>query len=158
MSLEFIHPDLRSLAVPIELLHEDSHNANDHNDASYKAIAASFIEFGQRKNLVVRREGMILEAGNGSLRALRDAGWTHLACIVCDDDEQRATAYGLADNQAARHSSWNFDQLRANVEETLESYGEVFGQMWTGDELTNILTEQVVAHVELGHAQNLYHH
>jgi hypothetical protein len=137
--IEYIHPDLRSLALPIESLHEDPRNANDHNAASLNAIAASFIEFGQRKNLVVRREGMILEAGSGTLQALRAAGWTHLACIVCDDDEQRAAAYGLADNQAARHATWNFDQLRANVEDTLAGYGDVLGQLWTGDELANIL-------------------
>lgn len=36
-TLEFIHPDLRHLAVPIELLNEDPDNANDHDDASGRA-------------------------------------------------------------------------------------------------------------------------
>jgi hypothetical protein len=140
MSLDFIHPDLRSLALPIESLNEDPRNANQHSAASRKAIAASMIEFGQRKPIVVRREGMIVEAGNGTLAALRAAGWTHLACVVCDDDEERATAYALADNQAARHAAWNFDQLRVNVEETLAGYGDVLGQLWTGDDLANIIS------------------
>jgi hypothetical protein len=143
VSIDFIHPDLRSLALPIESLNEDPRNANQHNDASRKAIAASMIEFGQRKPIVVRCEGMIVEAGNGTLAALRAAGWTHLACVVCDDDEERATAYALADNQAARHASWNFDQLRVNVEETLAGYGDVFGQLWAGDEIAGILSGNV---------------
>jgi hypothetical protein len=138
-TIDRIHPDLRSLALPIESLNEDPRNANDHNDASRAAIAASFIEFGQRKPIVVRREGMIVEAGNGTLAALRADGWTHLACVVCDDDEQRATAYGLADNQAARHATWNFEQLRTNVEESLAGYSNVLGQLWSGDQLANIL-------------------
>ena len=140
MSVDFIHPDLRPLALPIESLNEDPRNANQHNDASRKAIAASFLEFGQRKTIVVRREGMIVEAGNGTLAALRAAGWTHLACVVCNDDEERATAYALADNQAARHAAWNFDQLRSNVEETLASYGDVLGQLWCADDLANIIS------------------
>ncbi len=145
MSIDFIHPDLRSLALPIESLHEDPHNANQHSDASRKAIAASMIEFGQRKPIVVRREGMIVEAGNGTLAALRAAGWTHLACVVCDDDEERATAYALADNQAARHAAWNFDQLRVNVETTLASYGEVLGRLWCADDLANIISGNAAA-------------
>jgi hypothetical protein len=143
--LDRIHPDLRSLALPIDSLHEDPRNANDHNAASHKAIAASFIEFGQRKPIVVRREGMTVEAGNGTLAALRAAGWTHLACVVCDDDEARATAYGLADNQAAKHATWNFGQLRENVEATLAGYGAVLGNLWSGDQLANILADKAAA-------------
>jgi ParB-like chromosome segregation protein Spo0J len=75
-TIEFIHPDLRSLAIPIAELNEDPDNANTHGDDNLATIAESFKRFGQRKPLVVRREGMIVEAGNGQLAALRDAGWT----------------------------------------------------------------------------------
>ena len=138
-TLDRIHPSLRSLAIPIDELHEDPRNANLHDARGLSALAADFLEFGQRKNVVVRREGMIMEAGNGTLAALRDAGWTHLAGIICDDDEQRAAAYAIADNQTARLSAWDPDQLRDNLAAAMDEYGDVFGEMWTGDELAEIL-------------------
>lgn len=138
-TLEFIHPDLRHLAVPIELLSEDPENANDHDDASLASIAWSFQKFGQRKPIVVRREGMIAEAGSGTLAALRAAGWTHLACVVCDDDETTAMAYAIADNQSARLSKWNLPQLQVNVDTLLKRDYDLAGLGWSADELADIL-------------------
>jgi DNA modification methylase len=138
-TLELIHPDLRHLAIPIELLNEDPENANDHDDASLDSIAWSFQKFGQRKPIVVRREGMVAEAGSGSLSALRRAGWTHLACIICDDDESTAMAYGIADNQTARLAKWNIPQLQINVDTLLKRDYDISGLGWSADELADIL-------------------
>lgn len=138
--LKYIHPQLHDLALPIDSLNEDPSNANKHGDRNLAAIAESFKRFGQRKPLVVRREGMIVEAGNGTLAALRRAGWTHLACVVCDDDEQTAMAYGLADNQSARLAEWDFDNLQANVEALLGDGYDVGGLGWSGDELADIMS------------------
>jgi DNA modification methylase len=138
-TLELIHPDLRHLAIPIELLNEDPENANDHDDASLDSIAWSFQKFGQRKPIVVRREGMVAEAGSGSLSALRRAGWTHLACIICDDDESTAMAYGIADNQTARLAKWNIPQLQINVDTLLKRDYDLSGLGWSADELADIL-------------------
>jgi DNA modification methylase len=138
-TLELIHPDLRHLAVPIELLNEDPENANDHDEASLDSIAWSFQKFGQRKPIVVRREGMVAEAGSGSLSALRRAGWTHLACIICDDDESTAMAYGIADNQTARLAKWNIPQLQINVDTLLKRDYDISGLGWSADELADIL-------------------
>jgi hypothetical protein len=138
-TLELIHPDLRHLAIPIELLNEDPENANDHDEASLDSIAWSFQKFGQRKPIVVRREGMVAEAGSGSLSALRRAGWTHLACIICDDDESTAMAYGIADNQTARLAKWNIPQLQINVDTLLKRDYDLSGLGWSADELADIL-------------------
>ena len=143
--IDCIHPDLRSLAVPIEQLNEDPKNANSHTDCGLAAIAESFKRFGQRKPIVVRREGMIVEAGNGTLASLRAAGWTHLACIVCDDDEQTATAFALVDNQAGRLSHWNFDALRERVDELVQGGYDVQGLGWKADELADILAGKAQA-------------
>jgi hypothetical protein len=137
--LEYIHPQLRNLALPIDSLNEDPRNANKHDARNLASISESFKRFGQRKPLVVRRDGMVIEAGNGTLAALREAGWTHLACVVCDDDEQTAMAFGLADNQSARLAEWDFESLRANVDTLLGEGYDVAGLGWSGDELTDIL-------------------
>lgn len=120
-ALDKIHPDLRHLAVPIETLQDDPRNANTHNDRNLNAIAESFERFGQRKPLVVRREGMIIEAGNGAKQALMAKGWTHLAVIVCDDDESTAMAFALVDNQSARLSDWDFQRLGENLAELIDA-------------------------------------
>ena len=121
MSIDKIHPDLRHLAVPIDSLADDPRNANTHGERNLNAIAESFERFGQRKPLVVRREGRVIEAGNGAKQALMSKGWTHLAVIVCDDDESTAMAYALADNQSARLSDWNFQQLGENLAELIDA-------------------------------------
>lgn len=149
--IEYIHPDLRSLALPIDSLNEDPRNANAHNERSQATLSESFKRFGQRKPIVVRRTGMIVEAGNGTLAALRAAGWTHIACVLCDDDEQTATAYALIDNQAARLSRWDPDALRDRLDELTSQQYDVQALGWKADEIVTILAgkaEQLVASLE----------
>lgn len=121
MSIDKIHPDLRHLAVPIDSLADDPRNANTHGERNLNAIAESFERFGQRKPLVVRREGRVIEAGNGAKQALMAKGWTHIAVVECDDDADTAMAYALADNQSARLSDWNFQQLGENLAELIDA-------------------------------------
>jgi len=121
VSIDKIHPDLRHLAVPIESLADDPRNANTHGERNLNAIAESFERFGQRKPLVVRREGRVIEAGNGAKQALMAKGWTHIAVVECDDDADTAMAYALADNQSARLSDWNFQQLGENLAELIDA-------------------------------------
>ncbi|MDX1389296.1 MAG: ParB/RepB/Spo0J family partition protein, partial [Acidobacteriota bacterium] len=83
----------------------------DHPQSSVAAIRRSFERFGQREALVVRRSGMVTEAGNGRLMAARELGWTHLAAVIVDDDEATAAAYSVAANQTARVARWNRDVL-----------------------------------------------
>ena len=137
-TLDRIHPQLRALALPIGALNEDPANANAHNDASLAGISASFIQFGQRKPVVVRREGMVVEAGNGTLAALRAAGWTHLACVVCDDSEDTAKAYAIADNLTAQRASWNMEQLATNVGELLAADYDIGALCFSDEDLAQI--------------------
>ena len=144
-TLHLIHPDLRSLAVPIDELTEDPDNANTHNEFGQATLAALFVKFGQRKPIVVRREGMIVEAGNGTLAALRAEGWSHLACTICDDDAETAKAFALADNQSSKLSAWDPEQLRQNAEDLLAANYDVIGLGFQGDELADILAGKVGA-------------
>ena len=74
--LGHIADQLRPLAVEVSTLVEDPANARLHPTRNMEAITASLRRFGQRKPVVVRREGMIIEAGNGTLAAARAAGVT----------------------------------------------------------------------------------
>ena len=108
--LEHIAADLRPLAVEVSALSYDPENAKTHEDIG--AIKESLRAFGQRKPIVVNVNGMVAEAGNGTLEAFRDLGWEHIAVVKVDDDDHTHTAYALADNRSAeKGSTWNPDKL-----------------------------------------------
>ena len=99
------------MAVPIDSLHEDPANARVGHDLT--RIAASLKAYGQRKPIVANRlqDGKI-EAGNGTYRAARQLGWSHVAVVFVDDDPATAAAFGIADNRVAEFSRWDEDVLR----------------------------------------------
>src|SRR5512143_2473209 len=109
--LTYIAEGLRSLAVPIDSLHEDPANARTAHDVG--RIAASLLAYGQRKPIVANRlqDGKI-EAGNGTFRAARQLGWSHVAVVFVDDDPATAAAFGIADNRVAEFSRWDEDIFR----------------------------------------------
>ncbi len=135
--LSYIAEALRPLAVPIDSLHEDPANARMGHDVA--RIAASLKAYGQRKPIVANRlqEGKI-EAGNGTFRAGKQLGWTHLAAVFVDDDPATAAAYGVADNRVGEFSRWDEDVLREITSTT--------GDLFTGfepaelDELVGVST------------------
>ena len=98
---------LRGLAVPIASLVPDPANARRHPERNLAAVRASLAAYGQRKPLVVRRSGMIVEAGNGTLEAARALGWSHVAAVLVDDDAVAATGFALADNRSAELAEWD---------------------------------------------------
>lgn len=119
-----IAPDLLHLARPIASLREDPRNARRHGDRNLKAIAASLVEFQQQKPVIALADGTVI-AGNGTLRAALSLGWTELA-VVTFQDEAKARAYALADNQTALLATWDDDELRATLEELSGGDAAVF--------------------------------
>lgn len=119
--LSYITESLRPLAVPIESLHEDPANARVGHDVA--RIAASLKAYGQRKPIVVNRlqDGKI-EAGNGTYRAAKSLGWSHVAVVFVEDDPATAAAFGIADNRVAEFSRWDEEVLR----ELASSTGDLF--------------------------------
>lgn len=114
-----IAPDLAHLARPIASLREDPRNARRHGKANLAAIAASLDRFSQVKPIVALDDGTVI-AGNGTLVAARDElGWDQLA-VVTFEDEERARAFALADNQTALLASWDAEELAASLAEIAE--------------------------------------
>ncbi len=123
--LAYIAESLRPLAVPVESLHEDPANARVGHDVA--RIAASLKAYGQRKPIVANRlqKGKI-EAGNGTYRAAKQLGWSHLAVVFVDDDPATAAAFGIADNRVGEFSRWD--------EEVLREIAGTVGDLFTGFE------------------------
>ncbi len=55
---------IRALAVPLATLNPDPANARKHGPKNLDAMKASLAKFGQRKPIVVQRDGMVVRAGN----------------------------------------------------------------------------------------------
>jgi hypothetical protein len=101
------------LAVSIDSLHHDAANARRHGERNLDAIRASLAQFGQRKPIVVQRDGMIVRAGNGTLEAARALGWSEIAAVVIDEDGTKAAQFAIADNRTAELAEWDNETLTA---------------------------------------------
>jgi hypothetical protein len=122
-----INEALANLIQPLGILNSDPENARDHNEESYKAIAASYSEFGQQKPVVGVRESnntITVVDGNGQLEAARRLGWGGLAVVVLDDPT-KAKRYALAINRIAELSTWNPERLQAALTEISSQFGDI---------------------------------
>ena len=110
-----IHPQLTKLAVPIDSLVLDPKNARKHGSRNLDSIRASLDRFGQRKPVVVQAGTRVVRAGNGTVQALRDLGWTHVAAVVVEEADVEATAYALTDNRSAELAEWDWVVLEDSL-------------------------------------------
>src|SRR3990167_846566 len=134
---------LRDLAVPIASLSLDPANARLHPERNLNAIQASLRAYGQRKPLVVRRAGMIVTAGNGTLEAARALGWTHVAAVVVDDDALTATGYSIADNRTAELAEWDDEALARLLGELRLEEVDLDALGWSAAEVEALVAEAV---------------
>lgn len=102
---------LRFLAVPLASLNLDPANARLHGEKNLETLKASLAQFGQRKPVVVQKDGMIVRAGNGTVRAARALGWTEIAAVIVEDDNATASQYAIADNRTAELAEWDDEAL-----------------------------------------------
>ncbi len=113
---------LRGLAVDVTTLTPDPRNARQHGERNQRAVEYSLQTFGQRSPLVVQKTGdqLVVRAGNARLAAAQALGWTHVAVVVVEEDDDAAMAYALADNRTAELATWDHEIL-ASVFATLDS-------------------------------------
>jgi hypothetical protein len=123
---------LKKLAVPLAKLVPDPENARLHPERNMEAIKLSLGLYGQVKPLVVRKQSNVVVAGNGTLEAAKQLGWTKLACVFVDMTRAEAAGYGLADNRTAELAKWDIETV-ARLQKLIEEQG---GSMvgWSDDE------------------------
>lgn len=136
-----ISPTLQPLTVPIDSLILDPNNARLHPERNMEAIKLSLATYGQLKPLVVRRDTNTVIAGNGTLQAARELGWTELAVNYVDMGDGEAAGYGLADNRTAELAKWDVDVIEKLDKIVRESGGPTIG--WSKDELEALRCEWV---------------
>lgn len=94
--------------VQIETLTFDPSNARKHDDKNIEAIAGSLKLFGQRKPIVVTPDNVVV-AGNGTLQAAKNLGWTEIAIARTPRGWtwEQIKAFALADNRTAELAEWD---------------------------------------------------
>lgn len=137
--LNHIAEQLQFLALRVSDLTPDPANARRHPSRNLEAIKASLRLYGQRKPLVVRREGLVVEAGNGTLEAAKALGWTHIAAVLVDDDPVTATGYAIADNRTAELAVWDEEALAALLGQLQLEELDLDALGWSDDELSQLL-------------------
>jgi hypothetical protein len=122
--------DLRIETVKVDSLKFDPTNARKHHGKNLEAIAGSLQLFGQRKPIIVTPDNIVV-AGNGTLEAAKNLGWTEIAIsrTPVGWTWDQIKAFALADNRTAELAEWDAEVLKEQLLE-LDSVGwelEQFG-------------------------------
>jgi hypothetical protein len=95
--------------VDVSELHEDEDNARR---GSVDEIDRSLEEFGQHRFCVATRDGRIV-VGNHLYRTALRRGWKKIFVQWVDDDYNKGTRRGLADNRTGELAEWDLEVLAA---------------------------------------------
>lgn len=123
---------LRQLAVPIAGLVEMPNNPRRHNTKNLTYIRGSVERFQQVRPLVLAADGKTVIAGNGTLAAMRAAGYTMAAVVRSDLEGGEAEAFAVADNYAT-------DLSEFDVSAVLDIAGDMDRSMAELTRVTDIL-------------------
>ena len=96
--------------VELATLLHDPANVRQHDVRNLDAIKASLKRFGQQKPIVVDGDGIVV-AGNGTLAAFRELGWSQIDIVRTELKGAEAIAYAIADNRTAELANWDDSAL-----------------------------------------------
>lgn len=101
--------------ILLSTLVNDPNNARKHDKKNLMAIKGSLAKFGQQKPIVVDHNNVVI-AGNGTLQAAIELGWTEIDIVRSDLEGFNATAYALADNRTSELAEWDKTILNATLD------------------------------------------
>jgi len=104
---------LLALAVPIDSLRALPDNPRR---GDVDAVAASLSRFGQRKPIVVRKDDGTIIAGNHTWQAAKQLGWTEIAVVWTEDDDDTMKAFALADNRTSELGTYDEFALKKMID------------------------------------------
>lgn len=132
--LTHIQEHLRYLAFPVEKLNQDPENARSHPEKNFQEVKQSIEEYQVREALKVRKETLVIEAGNLRHRVIQDLGFDWAPVLLCDDDEEKATKFALADNRTGELGVWNQDVVVDQLNRASEDWDGLEGTGFTKED------------------------
>lgn len=130
-----ILPELRRLKVPVDSIEPHPDNPRRGN---IDLIAESLATNGQYKPVYVQKSTGYVVAGNHTLRAARQLGWTHIAARQLDIDDALALRVLLVDNRTSDVATYDDDELVRVLEGLVDAAG-LEGTGWVMDELEDLV-------------------
>lgn len=115
-------------------------NVRIHQKRNLDTIKKSMTEFGQYKNIVVRKGTNEILCGNGTYEAAKALGWTELECNLVDVDDEHAKALMIVDNRSSDLSQNDDKMLLDLLKDFDDSILDLAG--YTDDEVENMLKFQ----------------
>lgn len=131
-----IAPELQGSARPIEDCQPHPDNARKHN---LPRIAKSLNDHGQRTPIVVQASTGYIVKGNGTWTAAAQIlGWTEIAQVWQDLDDDQALQYLLADNKASDEAGYDTPKLVKALNKLVEGPG-LMETLWNNEELEDLI-------------------
>jgi len=127
-----IDPGIQHLATPVGELRAYARNPRRGN---VDAIADSLSAHGQYRPIVCRADGEVL-AGNHTLAAARQLGWSHVAAVRLDVDDDQALRIVPADNRTADLGTYDSEELISLLGELDTSLAGLYGTGWAAEDIT----------------------
>jgi DNA modification methylase len=119
----------------------DPSNVRKHSRRNLDAIKASLRKFGQQKPIVIDAKGIVL-AGNGTLTAAQELGWTEISATRTELTGVEATAFAIADNRTAELAEWD-EKLDEVLKSLLDAGQDLADLGFTEQELAKISSDLV---------------
>jgi len=94
----------------VDELAKDPKNRRLHDSRNIEAIKESLKEFGQQKPIVVDPKDKVV-AGNGTLEAASQLGWTEIDTVSTKLRGVKQRRYSAADNRTAELAKWDVEGL-----------------------------------------------
>jgi hypothetical protein len=139
-----IHESLLHLVVDISTLLPLEGNPRKGN---VDAIISSYSEFGQIRPIVIRPNSdgtATVIAGNHQLEAAKRLGWSVIAAVPYDVDNDRAIAFAIADNRTMELGYTEPELLNQMILEVNDVYPELLdGLGWDEFEIASLEREAI---------------
>jgi hypothetical protein len=127
---------LDALVVPLDGLHTYPGNPRR---GRLDVLKASLERHGQYRPVVVNSRTMQVLAGNHTMLAARELGWSELAATFVDVDDDAAARIVLVDNRASDLATDDDDELAALLSHLAESEAGLDGTGYDGHDLDQLL-------------------
>jgi len=124
--------------VAIGTLKPDPDNPRRHDERNLEAIKASLKRFGQRKPIVVGKDGVV-QAGNGTLAAAKALRWKTIAVVRSPLVGGEARKFAMADNRTGELSDWDIEAMQRAIDEMKCDLDKIDIPGFCGDDLRSVM-------------------
>jgi ParB-like chromosome segregation protein Spo0J len=101
------------------------------------ALALSLSELGQYKPVIVQKSSMRIIAGNHTVAAAESLGWSEVACVVLDVDDEKAMRINLIDNRSSDLADYDPNELSI----LLSGMGDLSMIGWSSADVDELLMD-----------------